>query len=1006
MKSFKQKTEEKRKQLAANRLIVEENIRLLKEEQEWQQWEQEQQSQKLQEQQERADQLLEENAKINAEQLHIKNVSRMQELKEQEDKLRIAKTNHATEIVNIKSKKTQKVTLKEILSGEYDKRQQLIEERNASEAVENYRFETKKDKERLQLIEEKERLQLEEISKIESNQLAEQEKLEKWEREEQEWLAEEARIQQEAKQADEAEMQRRLDIAAKKESKEIDWIAYEAHQQQLAEADQEQRIRINKVLNEVQQIHDSERQDVQQKRISHIHDYLYKLNPDTIDPWVNRPQPKLVLTWEEWKSVSVNELLFEEDGRRARLLFEQDNARSQRYYQQLRMYSETSMLAKSVDRVKSTAELNKEAFDVISNKRIHLSARNAGRMFTHKLREIPLDHSNLSVCWGNIINGSQGRNDGVNVSDISPSGAKLYAETSASVIDGNPDTYWRIYHNSQSVADGPYEVINPNVKFWDCEMSININFDAPQVIKRIELYAVTRSSMPLQISMNAHSMEWKPDSFQQTYWKSVMYHNVGEMTGSDVSVQNNDVFPIGEQYRSGSSYGFDLNGSASLDPLRYNTLSSTSSIQALRINFGNWATGSHVDIHQIKLYTSDTEVPVEDGDPIYKWQSSLDSTSPEISYEKPSLSDKHNYVPDSAPTWHSGSDHKSISYLKHGLDPNGKVLHFGTHYKGIPYVQFHRFGACNLVSKTQYHDYGSFTHFIIPRFEQNFGVNQVPYSDRGSVPNEKYFMRFGGHVGTMHTLITDAGGAEDDIHHTVESAGQGARFSSGSWPWSGPASQSAYMASMHPLKTNLEGESISHYQATAHEAGYLNRRHRNEWGTRARIICTRFDTDQNTAHTMSQWIDGGPEFRNDTKTGPADYVTSGSQYSQPTLGGLWANHGNHVGAINHARETGMWPGLGMSQGAQMELHEHIIFDKALTIDEINTVYTYLEEKWSLPIDTPYEISGSINGVVQSNQGYRLIQGHTKFRGVSTSADLPLEDWYRPKVALFDYTSEP
>ena len=90
----------------------------------------------------------------------------------------------------------------------------------------------------------------------------------------------------------------------------------------------------------------------------------------------------------------------------------------------------------------------------------------------------------------------------------------------------------------------------------------------------------------------------------------------------------------------------------------------------------------------------------------------------------------------------------------------------------------------------------------------------------------------------------------------------------------------------------------------------------------------------------------------------------------------------------------------------MELHEHIIFDRALTIDEINTVYTYLEEKWSLPIDTPYEISGSINGVVQSNQGYRLIQGHTKFRGVSTSADLPLEDWYRPKVALFDYTSEP
>jgi hypothetical protein len=210
---------------------------------------------------------------------------------------------------------------------------------------------------------------------------------------------------------------------------------------------------------------------------------------------------------------------------------------------------------------------------------------------------------------------------------------------------------------------------------------------------------------------------------------------------------------------------------------------------------------------------------------------------------------------------------------------------------------------------------------------------------------------------------------------------------------------------MHPMKTNLEGEPVGRWLGHYGETGYLNRRHRNEWGSRARIICTRFDTDQNTAHTMSQWIDGGPEFRNDTKDGTADYVLSGSEYAFPTLGGQWAYHGNHAGTFNWTRETGMYPGKGMEYAAQMELHEHIIFDRALTIDEINTVYTYLEEKWTLPIDPAYEISGSIDGVVQSNPGYKLLPGHTKFDAINdTTADVSQKDWYRSKVALYEYTS--
>ena len=50
------------------------------------------------------------------------------------------------------------------------------------------------------------------------------------------------------------------------------------------------------------------------------------------DIWTERVQPKSILTWEEWKQVPANNVLVEQNFRRARLLFEQDNQRAERYH--------------------------------------------------------------------------------------------------------------------------------------------------------------------------------------------------------------------------------------------------------------------------------------------------------------------------------------------------------------------------------------------------------------------------------------------------------------------------------------------------------------------------------------------------------------------------------------------------------------------------------------------------------------------------------------------------
>ncbi len=300
----------------------------------------------------------------------------------------------------------------------------------------------------------------------------------------------------------------------------------------------------------------------------------------------------------------------------------------------------------------------------------------------------------------------------------------------------------RVSHNSASYSWHESAINQANA------FNMMYVFDTPQVLKKIELSALTRSSMPVAFEITAVANESNSESGGvPRYFRRITYQHVSESTGSDIMAQNNDIAYIGEEIESGSFFGIDSNGSASLDPYRYIALDNTASISAIRFSFNGFATGSHVDINQLKFYVQDGEEKiVTHSKPVYKWKNGADTTHPHVEFTRPSIHDKHRQLPLGAPHWISGTEpmdenqwygyasaslHHRIPYLSYGLDEKtGKVLEFGTKYKGYPRVKFTRMAVEYLVSKFAYHDHTEFTHFVVHQSHRKFNYTSVYYSSK------------------------------------------------------------------------------------------------------------------------------------------------------------------------------------------------------------------------------------------------------------------------------------
>ena len=1012
MKSFRQKTEAKRRRIEEAKLQAQEQARLLKEEQEWKQFEKEQAEITRRELEEHNRYLAEENAKIYEAEQQRKYEEQERLLKLSTEKsLKLAQEKEN----NLKEKsfrQNQKVTLKEILSGEYDAREELKRQQAAelAEEVENLNY--IKEQERLDAIEEQERLQLEEIERIEAEQLLESEKLERWSKEEQEDLQEAKRIQEEVESFEREQLEQKLnETAERRKQEQIDWEAYEERQRVLAEQTKNQRIQVNNVLNEVQQILDSERKDIQQQRLSSIHDYVFRLQPEQNDPWTNRPQPKTVLTWDEWKTSPDNNMLFEMDGRRARLLFEQDNARAQRYYETLQNWPETRLLyqaAKGIDKPLTAAQQLKANFDAIdAQKMLHIDASDTSRIMTFATKSLELDHSRLYVHWGSKITGGGTTSSGSR-SDIAPNGAILSGPNSASAMDGNHSTHWRISHNSAS-----YDL---NTDFANVNggglVEITYEFETPQVLKKIELYALTRSSMPVSFDLQCVS-----DAFRTTadptnttgVFRRVAYMHQNYATGSDTNLQNNDVWYVGESIRSGSFFGITPEGSASLDPYRVNCLANTSSVSTIRFMLTQFGTGSHIDINQIKFYVQDGEErPVQDGDPVYRWKNSEDAINPALSFEPVNDEDYHRHTPTGyGPLWFSGSSHYRTGYLGYARDRGtGQVLELGGKWQGIPHCEWHRNKLMSLVAKEQLHDATSFTHFFVAHSTKDFNLASTLYSDRGDQTAERYYVQDQQHNGGHYVFLMDTHTTDGKLFFDFRgSALYASAFTASSYPY--PSTGSDVQINRKLSWRSLEGDELTHGRQGSSRENYIRRiSHGDVMQRMPRITCVRLDSDGVSAHTASFWLSGGPEFRNDEKDSvTADWRLTGS-LAMPTVGALWGYHPHADYTNEAANDIGLMPGSVGSNFYSGNMMEQLMYNKALSVEEINTVLTYLSDKWKIPIDTAYEISGSIDGVVQSNPGYMTSDlSNNRFTEANDSANEKSSSlqFDRPKTLINSWT---
>ena len=837
----------------------------------------------------------------------------------------------------LKNRNKQKNMIKDILSGE-DKLRDNISSVTRQDEIDKY------DQYQLQKIEEAEKLLEQQLAeeKVKQEQerldeIAEQEKLARWkenekiEQEEKQRMKELREAQEQEKKAKEAAELQEI-ISSRK--------IYELRQQEIAKQQKEKREAVNAILKEAQYILDSQKNTREKQVLSNLHDYIYRLNPNQEkDIWTERAQPKSILTWEEWKQVPANNILIEQDFKRARLLFEQDNQRAQRYHDH--MFQNFAGRNLTLDRKKAIAasgklvdiphskavELRREFVEDIGDIQCWLDAADTGLL--HATVTASMATASISAFW--VPDDMIGVNTRILNEDETFESGSLVLENPNNLFDGNPNTYASVYHTSASydwhqrnnnvLAEGGNQGAFLKGTFY-------LRIVAPENhtnsrIERIELRSTDRNFIPTYVNF------WAKDKTLARWHRLQNY----DITGSFLGNYNNRLNTGDETTGLGGVHGITPEGSASIDPLLVGGLWPTQLIETEVSD----PSGYHVDdlgyrndvLVRVCTAATGSEVRFNGLDIFY-----LTPESGSVSAEKPALSEWHSrqgpHINFSASVWRrqGGTDFNSrhtimespMWYSSSANQPNGIDM---------PYVQFRSESFSALTSLHEFHDYtenNGFTHFWVARDTAGLKNQQnIWYGDAGQTYKSALKMGVTGHYKGIYTNLTDwdDGGDQTSANqrHKLEINKKvfvGEQDLYGNYAFHSTGSAWPFVGQDHD---RLD-------QSTA-ESGILQRE--------VSILCHQLDNPMNevSASKFRIWHKGGTPFVDLDASPITDYSLTGSYFAPPQIG---------------CQRDSEW--------GDFRLHEMIIFNKVLTTNEIDIVNDYLSDKWKL---ISYPVASDVNG---------------------------------------------
>ena len=573
MKSFKQKQEEKQKHLDAERLILDEKAFLLQQQQASDDIESARLDEiaynkaLLEEQQQQENAIWEERESRKLESEYDLDYQESAERTKQIDDYRKLKN------LELEYKSAQKGTIKDILSSEDQVRGSIS---SAERQIEMNEYEDHQ----LQKIEEAEILLEEELAEERAKQKqknlkenTEQKKLARWKENE--------KVEQEEKQRmKELRESQEKETRAKKVAELQEIISsrniYELRQKEIAKEQKEAREAVNKILQETQHILDSEKASREKDILSNLNDYIYRLNPNQErNIWTERKQPKSILTWEDWKQVPANNILIEQDFKRARLLFEQDNQRAQRYHDHV--YQNFAARNLTLDRKKAIAADGK-LVDIPYNKlvstRKDIMEDIGGIQYWLDASDRDAVHTVVTASIGDTLQVSAFwvPDDQINVNDSQLFDSETYYSSSlvvenvSNLFDGQPDTFMTVRHTSASYDWNQRNIdaggLHLNTGFLSGVFYLRVrvpeNLYDTAVIDRLELFSTERKFIPEYVTT------YKRRDVNDR-WERLANFNI---TGSFNSSYNSQLSAGSEHTSSrlGGMDGITAEGSASMDP--------------------------------------------------------------------------------------------------------------------------------------------------------------------------------------------------------------------------------------------------------------------------------------------------------------------------------------------------------------------------------------------------------------------------------------------------------
>ena len=978
MKSFKQKQEEKAIQVEAERLLAEEKEFKIQQQAESNRIEKERIDEiaynkaLLKEQQEQENAIWEEREARKAESQY--------DLKHQESTDRNKQINDYRKLKDIESefKSAQKGTIKEILSGEDEIRETISSIERQTE-MDDYELS------QLQKIEAADKL-LEQQLAVENlkreqeklDKIAEEKKLTRWKEDEKVEEEENTRMKElrESQERDKKE-QEAIQLQEIISSREI----YELRQQEIAKEQQQERTNINNILQEAQYILDSQKQTHTKDVLSNLHDYIYRLNPDQErNIWTERVQPKAVLTWDDWKGVPANNILIEQDFKRARLLFEQDNQRATRYH--MHMYQQFAARNLTLDRKKAIASAGK-LVDISQDQLVKAREDLVNAIpdctswidaaYTPSIQAIhtgSINTASISVAW--VPDEILYRYDGDTVVTTffeHPAwynSASLVISGANALFDGDPNTYMSIKHTSGS-SPGVYDYDwntrqEPHLDHkW--RGSIMVRFTIPSeydtsVIERFELTATDRKFIPTKLT------QWSKPAAALT--SRYTWHNHVNVTSSYLGNYNGQIGYGGEHLDqrngtqllynlsgTGGIHGITPEGSASLDPLTSPMYPRKKSFTAYgdsgsygppsNTPQGNFwfaneyvfviniaATGSELRFNKFQAW--EEFATIGKGTPVHKqgirkWSDKRFESSNQPAWYRLIGNTTSRKDPLGTVKWHSGSTN----------DPEGIKM---------PYMRFSSQSITSLRCDKEFVDpteTGGFTHFVVARdLQGKAGGNRKIFEDMGRSFRQKYNLYYGGYYSSVGANLVDweqytEGATSFNTRHGML-VGASTLTMGTETPWGGivgqlPSGSWPYAANRWPNEEDYNAGNTEWQHLGATMAGICNQE--------THMLISQLDNP--TAHIPSSsmyrfWFKGGTPFVDvDAEFGASYNMTgSGISFYPPTVGA----------------------GITGGEWGSYELHEMIYYKRVLSLEEMETVSSYLTDKWKL---NNFELKDDRNG---------------------------------------------